>query len=216
MKKIENLVNFYAKNSVPAFQKNRAIREFSRLCYQTLSAFYCAVSFDYIKRQTLQEKGDTVDTYPWPYREAWFADWEENSTPAKYSLIDDPAGFVIKCPASYCAWKIFEFNGSWLVRYSCFNGSDEYWYHLLFCNGYWQKAKRPQSGKKYTGLAKSRNLRGEVVWFEGFDDGASVNRENDTGERIVYSAYRNKKYMVGVTPAERYDWIEITKSHTIL
>lgn len=217
MKQHEKIVNFYARNSVTAFQKKRYLRKLSRLCYQAISNFYCAVSPEYIRHQRMQDGGALIDTYPWPYREAWFADWEEDSNPDTYSLVGDTAGFVIKHSTSYCAWKIFEFNNSWLKRTARLHSHDaKHWHCLLFYNGYSNTVKRPEPGKKYIGIAASKGVHGEVVWFEGFDDGYSVDHTNDTGGRIIYSTYRDKEYTIGAALDEWYVWVEITKSHTVL
>ena len=152
-----------------------------------------------------------VNTYPWPYCEPWFADWEEVDKKECYSLVSDRAGFIVRHSTSYCAWKINETTGSWPVRPRCMSCCDAaHWHRLLFHNNYRNTVKRPEAGKNYVGIAPSHSKYGEVVWFEGFDDGQSVDHDNDTGGKIVYSTYRDKKYFVGCAPAEWYIWVEIS------
>ena len=210
-----NLINdyaiFLAKNSVVMFQKDRLIRGVCRGLYRTLANLYCALSSEYIRRQGLIGKGVIVDTYPWPYCEEWFADWVEVDTMENYSLVSDNAGFVVKHSTSYCAWKINEFTGSWPTRPRyMMDCSAVHWHRLLFHNNYRNTVKRPEPGKKYIGIMPSYSKYGEVVWYEGFEDGFSVDTENDTGGKIVYSTYRDKKYTIGAAPAEWYIWVEIT------
>lgn len=211
MKKIDQVVNFFAKNSVTKFQKNRVIRGACRASYRGLSNLYCAVSPEYIRLQTLHEKDILVDTYPWPYRESWFANWEEDDSKWGYSLVSDPAGFIVKRSTSYCAWKINEAFGLWLERPKWLPSCDaKHWHRLLHDNGYRNTVKRPEPGKHYVGIAPSNGLHGECVWFEGYDDGNSVERVNDTGGEIIYTTYREKQFEIGAAPAEWYIWVEIT------
>ena len=202
---------FLAKNSISKNQKNRVVRGLCRKNYQFLAALYCAISPSFISLQNLQEKGELVDTYPWPYREKWFADWAECGLKEGYTLVCDRAGFVIKHSTSYCAWKINELTGSWPERPRCMVSCDaKHWHQLLFHNYYRNTVKRPEAGKHYIGIAPSHGEHGEVVWFEGFDDGQTVERGLDGGGKIVYSTYRDKKFTIGAAPAEWYIWVEIT------
>ena len=211
MKFMEEVAMLLAKNSVTLFQERRLIRGICRNGYKELVDLYCVFSPKFIKQQNLAEKGVIVDTYPWPYREPWFADWEESDNKENYSLVGDHAGFIVKHSTSYCAWKINELTRSWPDRPRCMiDCSAAHWHRLLFHNGYRNTVKRPEPGKNYIGIAPDRGLYGEVVWFEGFDDGSSVDRENDTGGKIVYTTYRDKTFVVGVAPAEWYIWVEIS------
>lgn len=210
MKIINECVIFLAKNSVVMFQKDRLIRGICRCCYRALSNLYCALSSEHIRRQGLVEKGVLVNTYPWPYSEDWFADWEEVDIKENYSLVSDNAGFIIKHSTSYCAWKINELTGFWPTRprhmAEC---SASHWHRLLFYNNYRNTVKRPEPGKSYVGIAPSRGPHGECVWFEGYDDGNCIERNMDTGGEIIYSTYRNKKYEIGAALDEWYIWVEI-------
>ena len=213
MKFINKYANFLAKNSVVMFQKNRLIRGICRSGYRGLANLYCALSPEHIRRQNLIEKGVLIDTYPWPYSEGWFADWEEDNTRQNYSLVSDSAGFVIKNSTSYCAWKINELTGEWLTRPRHLLSCDaKHWRRLLHDNDYRTTARRPEPGKAYVGIAPSHGIHGECVWFEGYDDGNGIEREIDTGGEIIYSTYRDKKYEVGAALDEWYIWVEIRKN----
>ena len=211
MKFMEEVAIFLSKNSVTMFQERRLIRGLCRASYLLLADLYCAFSPQFIKQQNLAEKGEIVDTYPWPFCTSWFADWEEVSEKNHYSLVSDRAGFVVKHSTSYCAWKIDEFTGSRLTRPRCMTDcSAAHWHRLLFFNDYRNTVKRPSPGRHYIGIMPSRYKYGEVVWFEGFEDGFSCEKENDTGRSIIFSTYRDKKFFVGCAPAEWYIWVEIT------
>ena len=211
MKNMDKVANFFAKNSVARFQKSRIIRVVSRSVYRGMSNIYCVVSPEHIRRQSLHEMSVPVDTYPWPYRESWFADWEEDDSKNNYSLVSDSSGFIVKRSTSYCAWKINEEFGIWLDRPKWLASCDaKHWHRLLHDNGYRSTVKRPEPGKHYVGIAPSKGIHGECVWFEGFDDGNSVERTNDTGGEIIYSTYRDKKFEIGAAPAEWYIWVEIS------
>lgn len=215
MENMDRFVNFLAKNSISARQKNRAIRGICRKGYQFLSSCYCIFSPDYVRRQNQIFRSLQVNTYPWPYREEWFANWEEDDSKGNYTLVCDNAGFVVKYSASYCAWKISELTGKWPTRPDFMESCDaKHWHQLLFHNNYRNTIKRPEPGKHYVGISPSQGEHGECVWFEGFDDGdGRVECANDTGGKIVYSTYRDKKYTLGATPTEWYIWVEIgTKS----
>ena len=207
---LDKYIIFLAKNSVARYQKQRWIRGICRKEYRLLSNLYRALSPKYIKLQNLHEKGVIVDTYPWPYCEAWFADWEEDDSKQSYSLVSDDAGFVVKYSASYCAWKINELTGSWPSRPEHLASCDaKHWHRLLFHNNYRNTARRPEPGKHYVGIAPTQGEHGECVWFEGFNDGYDVERSVDNGGKIVYSTYRDKQFVVGSAPAEWYIWVEI-------
>lgn len=212
MRILDRCANFLAKNSITNNQKNRYIRGICRKGYRTLSNLYCAISPEFIRLQDLIKKEVLIDSYPWPYREPWFADWEEDGTRQEYSLVSDQAGFVVKHSTSYCAWKIYELTGSWPIRPKHLPSCDaKHWRRLLHDNDYCTTVKRPGPGKHYVGIAPSMGLHGECVWFEGFDDGHSVERNVDTGGEIIYSTYRDRKYGIGAALDEWYIWVEIGK-----
>ena len=214
MNSIDKCANFFAKNSIAKNQKNRFVRRTCRANYRLLSNLYCTLSPGFIKLQSAHAKGLLTDTYPWPYREAWFADWEENSSADNYSLVSDPAGFIVKHSTSYCAWKINEAVGTWPSRPKWLESCDaKHWHRLLHDNGYRKTAKRPEPGRSYVGIAPSKGIHGECVWFEGFDDGDGVERSVDTGGEIIYTTYRDRHFEIGAALAEWYIWVEIsTKS----
>lgn len=211
MKFMEEVAIFLAKNSVTRFQERRLVRGICRASYKKLADLYCIFSPQFIKKQNLAGKGEIVDTYPWPFCTDWFADWEESSKKECYSLVADHAGFVVKHSTSYCAWKISELTGFWPVRprymVDC---SAAHWHRLLFHNNYRHTVKRPEPGRHYVGIMPSHYEYGEVVWFEGFKDGFSYDKENDTGSFIIFSTYRDKKFFIGAAPAAWYIWVEIS------
>ena len=214
MKLMEEIAIFLAKNSVTRFQERRLIRGICRNGYKELADLYCVLSPQFIKQQNLAEKGIIVDTYPWPYRESWFADWEETDKKECYSLVGDHAGFIVKHSTSYCAWKINELTRSWPERPKCMHDcSAAHWHRLLFLNGFRNTVKRPSPGRHYIGIMPSHYDHGEVVWFEGYKDGFSCEKENDTDGFIIFSTYRDKKFFVGAAPAEWYIWVEISSKN---
>lgn len=214
MRFMEEVAITLAKNSVTMFQERRFVRGICRDGYMALANLYCIFSPKFIRFQNLAEKGAIVDTYPWPYHEPWFADWEEIDDKKRYSLVGDHAGFVVKHSTSYCAWKINELTGSWPFRPEHLMCCDaKHWHRVLFHNNYRNTVKRPEPGKHYVGIAPTKGIHGEVVWFEGFDDGHSVDRTNDTGGEIIYTTYRDKQFTVGSAPAEWYIWVEIDTKH---
>ena len=208
-------VNKWAKKSCTKWNKNRLTRRHYREKYRNAAKeFWESSSFQEVIR-FYKEMDRHTNTYPWPYRDENFANWEEDDSKGNYTLVCDNAGFVVKNSASYCAWKISELTGKWPTRPDFMESCDaKHWHQLLFHNNYRNTVKRPEPGKHYVGIASSQGEHGECVWFEGFDDGdGRVECANDTGGKIVYSTYRDKKYTLGAAPTEWYIWVEIgTKS----
>lgn len=123
-----DLANFLAKYSCPKWNKNRILRKVCRVGYQRLSQNWIRYreaesrrpirlrsprKFPRLDHAIEPLSEDWHNTYPWPYRDEGFADWEEDDSPEGYNLISDPAGFVIRHSTSYCAWRIREATGHW-------------------------------------------------------------------------------------------------------
>lgn len=150
--------------------------------------------------------GWTCNTYPWPYSDPKFAPWEEDDRPETYTLVSDPAGFVIRRSTSYVAWKIFELTGRWPLE----RGDEgkifhaKYWQEFLRLNGYDQIVERPlRRRRRYVGIIPDEGEFGQVVWFEDILDcrGTPVYMAS-TYENFRYKFYHN----YDVTKAI---WVEI-------
>lgn len=113
--------------------------------------------------------GAVVNTYPRPYSDPNFAPWEEDDREESYTLITDPANFVIRRSTSYVAWKIFELTGRWPLE----RGNEgkifhaKYWQEFLRLNGCDKIVTQPERGHYYVGIIPSEGEFGQVVWFEG-------------------------------------------------
>lgn len=157
---------------------------------------------------TPESCGWLTNTYPWPYSDPRFADWEEDDRGKTYTLISDQAGFVIRRSTSYVAWKIYELTGRWPTE----RGSDgeifhaKYWQKFLGLNGFTKFVARPEPGKHYVGIIPDEGEFGQVVWFEGMTDATKPGM----GPGYAISTYWNFEYVTDT----RYDvtkaiWVEI-------
>lgn len=99
-------------------------------------------------------RGGIENTYPEPYR----------SKPQ--DSIFDPSGCYNRECVSYCAWKIYELTGKWLVKYASMNARN--WAQRLAENGYTKVVDKPLAGGKYVGVSEA-GLYGHVVWAEEGD-----------------------------------------------
>ena len=214
MRKIDRLVNFFAKNSVPASGNNRFLRYVCRQLYQAMSECWTATSPAFINAQERLEAGDLVDTYPWPYRERWFADWEEDE--ARGTAVLDANGFIVRHDTSYCAWKVYEAVGAYILCPDGASGSDaSIWRRLLSDAGFLCVLDRPQPGRPHIGISNRLSRNPEVIWYEGYDSGlGSIDREIDTDGYVIFTTYRDGKYFIGTTPADRYTWIQVGRRMT--
>lgn len=159
------------------------------------------------------------DTYPWPYTDKKFANWPECSETGSYTLVPDPAGFVVKHCTSYCAWKIRELTGHWpLARHqpgAIYHAKD--WQTFLAANGYEQVVESPEvdPSRHYVGIDPAKGRYGEVYWFDGF----SPERNIDTEEcklfsppTVYCSTYQDRRYTelgFGLSRAKEMLWIRI-------
>lgn len=161
------LANFLAKYALPRWNKCRPLRKVCRSMLYAMCRLYAAHWRSEFK--DVIGTGWTCNTYPWPYSDPKFAPWEEDDRPETYTLVSDPAGFVIRRSTSYVAWKIFELTGRWPLE----RGNEgkifhaKYWQEFLALNGYDKVVAQPEHGRHYVGIIPSEGEFGQVVWYEG-------------------------------------------------
>lgn len=200
-----SLVNRWAKLSCDKWNKSRLLRRFYRMLYRRAARKYWESPHARKRTQQYQDVYYYFDTYPWPYSDPKFANWEEDDTTGNYTLITDQSNFVIKYATSYCAWKIFESTGHWPQRQSHQRFDAKRWQEFLAEAGYETVVTEPQRGHRYIGIEEhSQREYGEVVWFEKPNDSAE-----DGHASVIVSTYRDKKYFCGVINPSRYLWIQI-------
>lgn len=222
-----DLANYYAKMSCTkwnrsiwepksnpgmAFKKEvvdniyRLSRRYYRLKYQEM-AERSAESSDLLKFWVPEATGNIAslpNTYPWPYNDRHFADWEESDEDNNYTLISDPSGCVVKYATSYCAWKIREATGEWPQRKTRIRMDAKNWIRFLTEAGYETVVNEPVPHHHFVGIDPREGEFGLVVWYERcLSDG-----------RISVSSYVNKEYRDWtIGPEEvlnRYIWVKIT------
>lgn len=153
---------------------------------------------------TMQRTGLTVlpDTYPWPYNDRHFADWEESDELDNYTLISDPSGCVVKYATSYCAWKIYELTGKWPKRISRIRMDAKNWINFLAEAGYSYIVDYPQPGKHYVGINPREGEFGLVVWYE-----------KPLAKGLSVSSYVDKRYKAWAMTKEeamnKFIWVQI-------
>ncbi len=197
MKNIKK-ANYYAVNSVPAWQKNALVRRICRHLYRRMITEWYYTS-DGIATLRAHGKDPRVNPYPWPLCEPNFASWEEDIDAENYSLISDPANMVIKYSTSYCACMIYSETHYWLKTSSERDANN--WITVLDQNGFNELCAAPEDNHKYVGILKDENAEdghGLLVWFERYKDGI-----------IEYSTYYNHVYVVSMSPPSRFIWVKI-------
>lgn len=127
-------------------------------------------------------RGGIENTYPEPYRSA------------AQDTIFDPAGCYNRECVSYCAWKIKELTGKWLVKYASMNAKN--WVQRLAENGYTKIVARPESGGKYVGISQEGTY-GHVLWYE---DGDIISEYN----YVVRGGFSVRQINLAA-----YTWVEI-------
>jgi hypothetical protein len=152
------------------------------------------------KYQAMIIPGEGTNTYPWPFSDPNFANWEEDDSSENYSLVSDPSGCVIKYATSYCAWKIYETTGRWPQRKTHVRMDAKNWRFFLKEAGYGEIVAHPSIGGKFVGINPRIGEYGFVVWYEG--------ESKDMGE-VVVSSYKNKEFFFGTVNFAEYDWIKI-------
>lgn len=199
------LANLFARFSVRRWNRIRVLRGICRAAYRGMGNVYTA------RRQKrhpgMAYYGAAVNTYPWPYSDPNFAPWEEDDREESYTLITDPANFVIRRSTSYVAWKIFELTGRWPLE----RGNEgkifhaKYWQEFLRLNGYDKIVTQPERGHYYVGIIPSEGEFGQVVWFEGLSP-------LSCSDLPIYtvSTYTDFKYQTNYNyDAKKAIWVEI-------
>lgn len=228
------LANFLAKYSCSKWNPYRALRWLCRTGYHSMGRLTARLQRAKLIKPAIHINRPKLggmptfsyDTYPCLYRNPNFAPWEEDDHLKSYTLITDPANFVIRHSTSYCAWKIYELVGRWpTVRsYDKINREQyteislaldeippeerrptgarydaKYWREFLALNGYTLVVETPIPGCYYVGIQYYEGEFGQVVWVDKVDsDGVIVSTYFDF-------EYRTYKY-VGV---QGTIWVEI-------
>ena len=198
------LANFFARFSVGRWNKNRILRKICRKVYRGMGSLYVICRRWRYRGQELPE-GTITNTYPWPYRDPRFAPWEEDDRTESYTLITDPANFVIRRSTSYIAWKIFELTGKWPLergdRSRTFHA--KYWQEFLRLNGYTESVEQPERGHHYVGICPEEGEFGQLFWLE------DVNAEKGVPLYTV-STYVNFHYRADFNyEARGVTWVKI-------
>lgn len=223
-----DLANFYAKMSCTKWNRSvwepktslgkaykkavvdkfyRLSRKHYRKKYQAM-AQTAAETKNWMKFWTPMVEGGALtplpNTYPWPYNDRHFADWEESDETDNYTLISDPSGCVVKYATSYCAWKIYELTGCWPKRKTRIRMDAKNWVTFLDEAGYSVIDDTPVPGHHYVGVNPREGQWGLVVWYE---------KTLEPKAKISVSSYIEKRYQVwSINLAEmldKYIWIRI-------
>lgn len=203
-----SLANFFAKRSIVRFNQFRLFRVLSRKTYQLISTLYCHLSPQHRHSVALTKQGRVLDTYPYPYSDPHFANWNGTGSLGDYSLVLDQSDSVVKDCTSYCAYKIYETTGKWPKRTSKglhFDAKD--WVKFLREAGYWEIDYEPSKNFYYVGV-RTHIFRpcGEVVWFERYE-GSSV-------DSVLISTYDHRIFAPRIVRVPDYVWIKIDRRPT--
>lgn len=217
-----HLANFFAKHSVDRWNRYWPLRKLCRSIYQGMSAIYIFRTDDhrYIfggrSRSEFEPKLFEIrpDTYPWPYSKWIFAHWEECDIPGSYTLVPDPAGFVVHYSTSYCAWKIRERTGRWPKRRQpgvTYHAKD--WQAFLAENGYTEIIDSPAESllQNCIGIDPDCGDFGQVYWYEG----ARLVKTEDNPlvcAGFNCSTYENRVHNIvcfGLEEAKKLIWVKI-------
>ncbi|MBQ3469415.1 hypothetical protein IJH16_00360 [Candidatus Saccharibacteria bacterium] len=197
MEKVDQ-VNKWAKKSCPKWNKNRLLRKINREKYRNAARKYWEGPGK--KFSEAYKSGEIIDTYPWPYSDPEFANWEEDDNSESYTLISDQSLCVVKYATSYCAWKVFETTGIWPQKTTKERLDAYRWVQFLAEAGYHPAATQtPRNGHRYIGINPDISEWGIVVWFE---------KELEDGNVLV-SSYVNKNYKVWPVEPEDFTWVLI-------
>lgn len=212
------MANFLAKYSVPKWNSNRFVRKLCRMGYHAMGEVSLWKNKRYHEQMKLklQPFCDAIDSYSWPYCCSGFAEWPEDDgvvaegESAKdrgYTLVSDPAGFVIRRSPSYCAGKIREVCGKWPKKrpkgeHKRYGARD--WQEFLAVNGFTKvvSGNQLQNGHHYVGILADPDedtvacyLKDEILldvmeygavfWFE---------RAELDEDRVVCSTYLGFEY----------------------
>ena len=190
-------VNNWAKNSCTKWNKSRILRKINREKYRRAAEQY----WEGPGRELSEAyaSGEIIDTYPWPYSDPDFANWEEDDSLENYNLISDQSLCVVKYATSYCAWKIFEETGVWPQKKSKERLDACRWLQFLNEAGYHSTVSVPTNGHRYVGINPNDGEWGVVVWFE---------KELGDGD-ILVSSYIDKSYKIYPVKPDEYIWVFI-------
>lgn len=197
--KLEKLNN-WARKSCARWNSNRYLRRFYRMLYRGEARRFWR-SREH--RETMSMRMAGIDSYPWPYCNPRFANWDETLD----SLISDQSNCVIRYSTSYCAWKIFETTGHWPHKKTSERLDAKRWVQFLAESGYTQTATGLSPGHHYVGIDPTVGEYGLCVWAENKSaDGFQPYLENGT---VLVSTYLNKKYQVLRVYASDLTWVQI-------
>ena len=150
----------------------------------------------------LARLGSIVNTYPMPYNDLRFANWDESKTIDDYSIITDQSGCPVKHSTSYCAWKIFEATGRWPQRKTPIRLDADNWLAFLSEAGFDDIVDSPDPNYHFVGINQDDGEWGITVWYE---------RTDESGD-VKVSTYRDKTYSYETIFKEevrKYIWIRI-------
>lgn len=194
-------VNSWAQKSCAKWNKNRLSRKFYRKKYHRAARKSWRSPDHHRLIARYQEGAHYINTYPWPYKDPNFANWEENDTPTNYSLISDQSCCVIRYSTSYCAWKIFEATGTWPQKTSTRRFNAKHWQQFLAEAGYTDVVTKIDPNHYYVGINPNEGEWGVVVWYEA--------NLRDSPSDICVSSYIDHKYELWRTTISDFTWIKI-------
>lgn len=197
-------VNEWARKSCPRWNKNKLSRRAYRKAYRDAAKEWweSPAGQDLMAKYRDRDQDGLcfIDTYPWPYREQDFANWEEDDSSDGYSLISDQSGCVVKYATSYCAWKIFEATGTWPQKTSKERLDARRWVQFLAEAGYTEVVDYLEAGHHYVGIDPDVGEWGIVVWLDGYIDNSPVG---------YMSSYRNGEFVTWIDDIHCYTWVKI-------
>ena len=192
-----DVINEWARRSCTKWNSCQFTRRIYRKKYRNV-AISSIRSKEHERRRLLYFSGShSVNTYPWPYRDGGFANWEEEDG-ENYNLISDQSGCVIKYSTSYCAWKVFELTHKWPQKKSSERLDAKRWQQFLAEAGYSNvvNVDNIEDGRSYVGIKPDEGEWGLTVWYVG-------------GDRFATS-YINKEFtVINDIKLDDYTWVLI-------
>lgn len=164
---------------------------------------------------------DRRNTYPWPYRDPQFANWEEDDSPEGYNLISDPAGFVVRRSTSYCAWKIYEATGYWPTNHGAnrhrYDARDwEEFLEMNYCHRVTSEEFTPYSGYCYIGIISDQGEFGQVVHLENVHVDFLARTRKVNYYVSTYEDFRYKAYWLTDEEIQNIIWMGTSRYHVPL
>lgn len=230
-----NVANSLAKYSCDRWNKSRILRKVCRVAYQGMGDLYVwrRELFDG-KRHSVrlhqspsncERRGlvEPVNTLPWPYVEENFANWPEDDTTGQYTLVTDPAGFVVHHSTSYCAWKLRELMGRWPLRRRLgVTYHAKFWRDFLSLNGYNQAIETPLYNLRghNIGIIPDEGEFGQLLWYEHELTSSCGEKRIDDTYTITYAringfvctTYQDHRFCVrriSLEKAKQMIWVKI-------